>query len=350
LTFGVEEEYLLLEPDGALAPVARDVLRVAGGDRQLTPEFMAYQLEAATTVCTSLDELRSELVRLRLLAAAGADHCGVRLVAAGLPPYRTGAIGAVTAEARYLEIARRFPQPTAAAGGACACQVHVGVPDRDLRVRVLARLRPWLPTLLALGTNSAIVNGTDSGWSSYRYRMLLNWPTFRPPRVWASADRYDRTVEALIGRGAAVGAAGIYLLARLSARYPTVEVRVADACLTAEDAVLFAAVVRALVATVASEQAAEPLANKRISAGLLTAARRGMSTNKTKNNLPDLIQKIMPVLETYGDADEVRSGLARLRRTGTGADRQRRLWTRSATPEAFVAALSDASVPAVAHV
>jgi carboxylate-amine ligase len=78
--------------------------------------------------------------------------------------------------------------------------------------------------------NSAIVYGADKGWSSYRYRTLLHWPTFRAPGYWANADRYDRTVQALVDCGAAVGPAGVYLLARLSPRYPTVEVRVADAC------------------------------------------------------------------------------------------------------------------------
>jgi len=138
---GVEEEFLLLRPSGALAPVAADVLRLTGVDSPLTPEFMAFQLESATRVCTGLDELRSDLVRLRLLAARGAEKAGARLVSAGLPPFRAGVLGEVTADERYLELVRRFPHAVSA-GGACACQVHVGVPDRDLAVEVLARLRP----------------------------------------------------------------------------------------------------------------------------------------------------------------------------------------------------------------
>jgi carboxylate-amine ligase len=50
LTVGVEEEFLLLEPNGAVAPAAEEVLRAAGGGPHLTPEFMAYQLESATRV------------------------------------------------------------------------------------------------------------------------------------------------------------------------------------------------------------------------------------------------------------------------------------------------------------
>ncbi len=350
LTMGVEEEFLLLRPSGALAPVAADVLRLTGVDSPLTPEFMAFQLESATRVCTGLDELRSDLVRLRLLAARGAEKAGARLVSAGLPPFRAGVLGEVTADERYLELVRRFPH---------ACQVHVGVPDRDLAVKVLARLRPWLATLLALTANSPIAGSADSGWSSRRYRELLQWPTFRPPAAWTSADRYDRAVGALIARGAATDHASIYFLARLSPRYPTVEVRVADACLIAEDAVLLAAVVRALVATLMDDarrgQPIEPAATARVNASLLAAARHGISTPGARLRdgsrvprgalLARLQAEIMPALEATGDAEEVASGLGRIGRVGTGADRQRILWARAATPQAFVADLADAAVP-----
>jgi carboxylate-amine ligase len=343
LTVGVEEEFLLLYPDGAVAPVAGEVIRVAGGTGgRLKPEFMAYQVETSTRVCGRLDELRSELVELRSHAAAAADQVGVRLVAAGMPPYRSGALGTVTTDDRYRGIARRFPEATAAAGGACACQVHVGVPDRDLRVEVLARLRPWLPALLALTANSAVVDGADSGWNSYRYRMLLHWPTFRPPGIWADAKRYDRAVRSLVGRGSADAAAGVYLLARLSAQYPTVEVRVADACLTAEDSVLLAGVVRALVAALIDDaRHGRPIVREPVDAELLAAARCGTG------NPARLLDKIMPAVTALGDTDEVLAGLARMAQTGTGAERQRALLAGTGTPQAFVSALAEACSPVV---
>ena len=46
---------------------------------------------------------------------------------------------------------------------------------------------------------------------------------------------------------------GVYLFARLSTRYPTVEVRVADVCLDVGTAVLLAGLTRALVATALTE-------------------------------------------------------------------------------------------------
>jgi carboxylate-amine ligase len=349
LTVGVEEEFLLMEPGGALAPVAGEVV-AATADGQLMPELMAYQVETASRPCEHLADLRSELVRLRLLAARGAARAGARLVAAGLPPFRSGAVDAITAHPRYLEIARRFPVATAAAGGACSCQVHVGMPDRALGIQVLARLRPWLPALLAMTANSAVVDAGDSGWHSTRYRMLRHWPTFRPPEVWASVDAYDRTVRAMIDRGAALDAGGIYLLARLSARYPTVEVRVADSCPTVDDALLLAAVVRALVATLMREARLGlrdgAVTQRSVDDLLLDAARYGTTGPGPVPDLPALlIAKVMPALREYGDADLVAAALDRLWRVGTGADRQRALWVRSPNRRAFVAELAESALP-----
>ena len=355
---GVEEEFLLLKPNGVVAPVAADVARLAGAGDQIVPEYMAYQVETVTRACTGLDELRSELVRLRLLAARGAEQAGVRLVASGTPPLGIGPVRRLTDNARYRELARRFPDATAV-GGTCACHVHVGVADRDLAVEILARLRPWLPALLAMSVNSPFIGGTDSGWSSTRYRAQLRWPTFRPPETWTRADRYDRAVRALIARGAAMDPASVYFLARLSARHPTVEVRVADACLTVEDTVLLAGVVRALVASLIDDarrggrMVATPGAH--VSASLLAAAHYGMSARGARLRdqssaaaarlVARLLAKITPSLVPTGDADDVRGGLERLSRVGTGADRQRDLWARTAMPRAFVASLADATVP-----
>ena len=65
----------------------------------------------------------------------------------------------------------------------------------------------------------------------------------------STTEEYDRVVQQAVARGDALDARSVYFWARLSPRYPTVEVRVADACSTIEDTVAYAGLVRALVAT-----------------------------------------------------------------------------------------------------
>ena len=244
ITLGVEEEFVLLDPStGATVLAGPDLVRMLGGEPGVQQELMRFQVETATGVCTSLDEAGRELIRLRRLAAAAAAHLGCRLVASGVAPYRTPGLAAVTGQPRYRELARRYG-PVVAEAGTCGCHVHVGVPSREAGVQVLARLRPWLAPLLAVTANSPIAGGHDTGWASWRYVIQSRWPTATPPAAWPDAAAYDAAVRRLIERGAALDEPSVYFLARLSPRYPTVEVRVADVCLDAGTAVLLAGLTR----------------------------------------------------------------------------------------------------------
>ncbi|MEU4159048.1 YbdK family carboxylate-amine ligase [Actinoplanes sp. NPDC026670] len=340
---GVEEEFLLLDPDGAVAPAAPDVMRRIGSDRRFKPEYMSYQLETATSVCTGLDELRRELIRLRLVAAQAAEKAGVYLIASGAPPFPTGPLGALSHEDRYLKLAERFPEATAI-GGTCGCHVHIGIPDRELATAVLSRIRPWLPVLLALTVNSPVTRAGDTGWDSFRYRAQLSWPTFRLPGVWPSAERYDQEIRSLVASGTAVDVSGIYFLARLSARYPTIEVRVADTGLSVDDTVLFAGITRALVATLIEDirrrEKLLPASGPLVSEQLLAVA-RGRAGQTAR-----LLTKITPQLDAAGDTGEVYAGIERLRREGTGARRQRHLWQKYGPTSGFIGALAAETVPA----
>ena len=358
ITLGVEEEFVLLDPStGATVLAAPELVRMLGGEPGVRQELMRFQVETATGVCTGLDEVGRELVRLRRLAAAAAAHLGCRLVASGVAPYRTPGLAAVTRQPRYRELARRYG-PVVANAGTCACHVHVGVPSRDLGVQVLARLRPWLAPLLAVTANSPIAGGHDTGWASWRYAIQSRWPTAVPPEVWPDAAAYDTAVRRLIGRGAALDERNVYFLARLSPRYPTVEVRVADVCLDAGTAVLAAGLTRALVATALAEArrgTPVPAAPARqVAAALAAAARHGPSgagVDPVTGQAADaatlrsrLLDHVYPALSDHDDTETVTGLLRRLDDRGTGGDRQRALFTSGVSTPAFITALARATL------
>jgi carboxylate-amine ligase len=359
ITLGVEEEFVLLDPHtGAAVPAGPDVARVCDGEPGISPEVMRFQVETATKVCTSLDDLGGELRRLRRLAADAAASAGCLLVASGIAPYRAPGLAAMTDQPRYRKLARYYGPLVAEAGSVCGCHVHVGVPSRDLGVQVLARLRPWLAPLLAITVNSPIAGGRDTGWASLRYRAWSRWPTATPPAAWPDAAAYDAAVRRLIRQGAALDEQSIYLLARLSPRYPTVEVRVADACLDAGTAVLLAGLTRALVATALTEArqgTPVPAAPARhVTAALTAAARYGLAgpavdpfTGKSvdaRSARSRLIDHVYPQLSDRGDAQLITGLLHRHDQEGTGADRQRALFTSGASPPRFVQALARATL------
>jgi carboxylate-amine ligase len=354
----VEEEFLLLDPaSGRPVPASPAALRLLADRPGLQPELMRFQLETTTAVCRHLPELRTELARLRRLAAAGAEAVGCRLVASGISPYGTRGLIALTDTPRYRELARRYPLLTARFG-TCGRHVHVAVPSRDSGVQVLARLRPWLATLLAVSANSPIEGGRDTGWASCRYPVVSRWPTARPPAVWPDAAHYDAAVKRLIRRGAAMDQRSIYFLARLSPRYPTVEIRISDVCSDIDTALLCAALARALVMTCLTEtETSAPLPatdRETVRTELIAAARDSLAgvgldpfTGEPavqRHMLDRLLTYVHSALTATGDDRAVERLLTLLDFRGTGADRQRRHWACANSPAEFVEALAETTI------
>jgi carboxylate-amine ligase len=361
-TLGVEEEFVLLDPlDGSVALSAPALLESLAAESGVTGELMRFQIETATAICHGLDEVRSELTRLRQIVSKAAEAGDCLVVASGIPPCGLLPVArSITPEPRYRRMARAFPALIEDAG-TCACHVHVGLRSRDLGARVLAGLRPWLAPLLAISANSPVENGAESGWASRRYPLWDRWPTARPPDEWADAAAYDDSVREASRRGGALDAPGVYFYARLSPRHPTIEVRIADVCLSPDDAVLLAALVRGLVATgVGEARRGAPVRRvptARIGAALFAAARSGLDgpgidvfTGREADQrdlVAALFDHVRPALRANGDEEEAEHRLVEVFENGTGATRQRRLLADSASPAGFAAdlALATMNVP-----
>nr|WP_318552256.1 glutamate-cysteine ligase family protein [Kitasatospora fiedleri] len=93
VTVGVEEEYLLLDAATGV-PVARaeQVRQLADLQPELDGsevqrELLQAQLEVATPVCRTLDEVAAHLERLRRALSAAADEHGCLLAASGAAPF-----------------------------------------------------------------------------------------------------------------------------------------------------------------------------------------------------------------------------------------------------------------------
>ncbi|MEW2427324.1 glutamate--cysteine ligase [Micromonospora sp. NPDC047644] len=344
LTLGVEEEFLLLDPDsGRNLPVADQVLAALRGParEQSRQEFRHSMVEMVTPVCADLIELRAHLVALRRSAADAATAAGARLVAVGATPvaepHRT-----VPDEPRYHAMSRRYG-PVAHDPAVCGCHVHVGLPDRELAVQVCNHLRVWLPVVQAITTNSPLHDGYDTGHASWRSMQLERWPSIGPTPYFDSGADYDSTVDELIAAGIMLDAAMVYWYARPSSTYPTVEVRVGDVCTEVDDAVLVAALVRSLVATLADDvRAGVDAPNVRdclVAAAHWRAAHDGLDgelidlraggTRPAWALVDEMMAVIAPALLRHGDLGYVLAQLARLRRDGTGATRQRRVLERA---------------------
>ena len=260
-TLGVEEEMLLVDVrNGRPQSVSGQMLvraphqppEVAGVsvDGALEREFKQQQIEAHTAPAADLDTLRKEVLRWRGAAVAAAREAGSNVAALATSPFPVRPAAADST--RYAWMEDRY-QLTAREQLVCGCHVHVSVEGDEEGVGVLDRIRVWLPTLLALSANSPFWNGVDSGFASYRSQVLARWPSWGPPDVFGSAQAYHGLVRRMVLSSVILDEGMVYFDARLAARYPTVEIRSADVCFTAEEAVVLAALCRGLVETAARE-------------------------------------------------------------------------------------------------
>ena len=343
-TLGVEEELLAVGDDGrparggaAVSARAADELDDGSVQRELTTS----QVETATAVCHDLADVRRALAAERATLGQAAREEGLRMLAVGAPPL--GGEVEITALPRYAWMAEHYGALVDQAG-TCGCHVHVGIgeteADRDRAARALGHLRPWLPVLLALSANSPYAAGRDTGHASWRTVLWGRFPQTAPPPVVASAAEYDERMQAMLATGAVRDEAMLYLWARLSAANPTLEVRAPDIGLSVDDAVLVAALTRALVTT-SLAAADEPVPD--VPDTLLRLAWWRAAHDGAEGALVDpvqgrpqaaadvagrLLDHVRPALETAGDREEVEALSEQVLRGGTGAARQRAAYAR----------------------
>ncbi|MFH9011864.1 glutamate--cysteine ligase [Streptomyces sp. NPDC017943] len=344
-TVGVEEELLLVDPETgepralSAAVLARAAQDEAGQD-VFEKELHEQMLEFATHPQSSMESLHAEIVRCRKEAARHAGDIGCTVAALATSPLPVSP--AVSLNRRYQWMAEQYGIATREQL-VMGCHVHVSVESDEEGVAVVDRVRPWLQVLKALSANSPFWQGKDSGYSSYRSRVWLRWPSAGPTELFGSAERYHRQVADMVATGTILDEGMIYFDARLSRSYPTVEFRVSDVCLHSGTAVLIATLVRGLVETAAREWRAgtEPLDP---GVGLLRladwqAARCGLTGEllhpATMRRMPAetvvraLLEHVEEALDSTGDLEQARAACEELLREGNGARVQRELMERT---------------------
>lgn len=348
-TLGVEEELLVVDArTGRPSNVASAVIRAAEARDEVDPaptgdgggsighELHKTQVETDTPPSERLSDLEDALRAWRERARAAALEVGARVVATGTSPLSGPT--RVERNERYDAIAQRYGLMVAEQL-VCGCHVHVAVSGPEEGVGVLDRIRTWVPLLLAISANSPWAQSVDTAYESYRWQMQMRWPSAGPMPVLGTPAGYRAYVDTMLATGVPLDEAMVYADARLSATHPTVEVRTADVCLDVRDAVVVAALARALVETAAREWTegvpAPDVPSPLIRLAGWKAGRYGLTgelvhpptgtSRPAADVVADLVDHVADALRDAGDHDHVAQGLDRLLAEGTGARTQREL-------------------------
>jgi carboxylate-amine ligase len=250
-TVGIEEEYLLVdrasrdvvsEPPGEILEQCQAV----SGAGLVEAELLRSQIEVDTPVCETVAEARKDLARLRHTISEVCGRYGLAPIAASTHPFAEWHLQRQTQKARYALLFRDM-QSLARRLLICGMHVHIGIEDDELRVTLLNQFSGYLPLLLSLSTSSPFWRGEETGLKSYRLTVFDNFPRSGLPEQFDSFGDYQHHIDILQRAGVLKDATFIWWDLRISARYPTLETRVADICTRLDDTAAIAALTQCIL-------------------------------------------------------------------------------------------------------
>ncbi|MEW9901865.1 carboxylate-amine ligase [Pseudomonas putida] len=250
LSFGIEEEYQLVDLRSARV-LATPALAVARRCREVMGKYFAEemfrsQIEVASPVFTHLHEAQGFLLDSRQRLGEALAQEGIGLYCAASHPSAQWLRQRARTTPHYRQVFDDY-QHVARRSLLSGLHVHVGVPPGCDRIQLINRLLYWLPLFLVLSTSSPLWGGQTTGFMSYRRVICAEWPHMELPEPLADWEAYQR-YRALLERTGALAKEGDFWWAiRPSRRFPTVELRICDACPRLEDVLCIAGLFRHLV-------------------------------------------------------------------------------------------------------
>ncbi|KAE9655125.1 carboxylate-amine ligase [Pseudomonas sp. PB105] len=250
LTFGIEEEYfitdlhtrrMLAEPSAAVLAACRKAIGAGFAD-----EMFQGQIEVASPVFHTSHEAAEYLATVRHDLARSLGEFGLGVVCAGSHPLADWREQAPTERAHFRQLFDAI-QHVARRSVLCGLHVHVAVPTDVDRIAVMNQVSSWLPLLLLLSCSSPFWDGAPTGFMSYRQAVCDEWPRMGVPEHFADWAAYQRYLALLQRIGAIKADGNGWWGIRPAARYPTLELRMTDACPRMADALALATFYRVMV-------------------------------------------------------------------------------------------------------
>lgn len=251
-TFGIEEEFFVSHRrtrNVATKPPARLIKRAVReiGEDIVEHELLRCQIELVSPILDSVEAAKRHVVGSRRKLAELAAAQDLALIAAGTHPLAAWSEQEITDDPRYEDVLDGF-QIIGRRNLFCGLHIHVRVPDGIDRIDLMNRMVRWLPLFLALSTSSPFWRRHRTGLLSYRQAAYDEWPRSGIPDFFANEAQYNELANRLVTGGAMKDASFMWWVIRPSLHYPTLELRIADACTNPADTIALTSLYRALVA------------------------------------------------------------------------------------------------------
>lgn len=335
-TIGIEEEFQIIDPETRdLAKRKHNIIEMgASSGDDIKAEMHQSVVEVATKICRDMSEAREEVFRLRRMVAEYAALDNLRIAAAGTHPFAQWEEQLITNHPRYEEIVNEM-QDAARSNLIFGLHVHIGMPSRDVAVYMMNSLRYFLPHIFALSTNSPFWEGRNTGFKSFRTKVFDKFPRTGLPDEFNDASHFDSFVAMLVKTNCIDNGKKIWWDLRVHPYFNTIEFRICDVTLRADETLALAALMQSLTAKIYKLMKSN-IGWRRYDKALINenkwrAARFGISSKmidfgkQEEVTTKDLLQEMLDLVDDVADDLGTRKELAYINwiiENGTGADRQ----------------------------
>jgi len=228
--------------------------------------------------------------------------------------------------------------------------VHIGINNSEDAIKVNNALRVYLPLLLSLSTSSPFFEGEDTGLHSYRTKLFEALPLAGMPDYLNNWNHFENLTEHLEGAGIINSVKDLWWDVRPHPGFGTVEVRVCDIPINFKEIIALVALIQALVVTLIKLGPYQDTHLQILQSNKWQAARYGLngvfvdpktfkklSMRKAIENLYILVE---PAIVSLG-LKKYFNILEKILNTGTGSEKQRKLYASSKNFELMIKTLKE---------
>jgi glutamate---cysteine ligase / carboxylate-amine ligase len=341
-TIGIEEEYQTIDPEtrdlrshiqAELLEKGKMVLQ-----ERVKAELHQSVVEVGTGICRNIKEAKAEVKELRRNIIRLARENGLRVASVATHPFSDWRTQEIHPDQRYKDIVEDM-QLVARANLIFGLHVHIGIEDRETAIHMMNHARYFLPHILALSTNSPFWLGMNTGLKSYRCKVFDKFPRTNIPDYFPSWGEYENFIKLLIKTNCIDNAKKIWWDIRPHPFFNTIEFRVCDIPMRADETIALAALIQATVAKLyklySANQGFRLYRRALIMENKWRASRYGLEGKlidfgkQTEVPARDLILEYLDFVDDVVDELDSREELDYIRNileTGSGADRQLRVF------------------------
>ena len=351
-SLGIEEEYQTIDPvtRDLKSHIATEMLEQGKLrlEERVKAEMHQSVIEVGTRVCQNIAEAKEDIYDLRRNMIGLAEENGLVLVAGATHPFADWRTQEIYPDPRYDKVVEDL-QLVARSNLIFGLHVHVGIEDREAAIRIMNSLRYFLPHILALSTNSPFWLGMETGYKSYRAKVFENFPRTNLPDLFHSYAEFEAYVNLLIKTNCIDNAKKIWWDVRPHPFFNTVEVRVCDIPLRAEESVAIAALIQATAAKLwqlhERNQDFRQYSRALLMENKFRAVRYGLGGKLIdfgkEIEVPEteLIREYLDFIDDVVDELDSRHAIGYIRQMleqGSGADRQLKVWRETGSLRAVV--------------